>query len=328
MKKCSGRTVNHEDSKIEFRRETVGLTGSRKKYRKDPKLPTKIVELLANNCHAERAARLLAISPSQVHRYKEIALRIGILVPYYGQNPRLYEKGPRYFLRREKGWWSKEFEPVECRIHPGYGNAYILHTTEDSMGFFEIPINQGDGTLLYQHFLSGPLKHNGYVLHKGRFPFPKKILGYDGSSYVEARVMNNGDVTLSFSLPELRFTVHGLEEDGDDPYWLVTSYIEYFLRRHCHWNFPNPGSSGFTGPLHYAIPLETIILYCCEVSEGVPRLRKGDNEEDLGIYIDRSVPNGELETVYPQVAKDILAILEIERRKMNGNCSLGAALSE
>lgn len=316
MKNHSGRTANLENSKIEIRREAVDLPKPCRKYRKDSALPTKIVDLLANNCHAEWVAKLLAVSPSQVYRYKEIALRMGILVPYYGQNPRLYEKGPRFFLRREKGWWSKEFEPIECRVHPGFGNSYIFRTTRAGMGFLEIPVNQGDGTLLYRHFLSGPLEHIGYTLHKGRFLFSSNILGYEGSSYVEARVMKNGNVTLSFSLPELRMTFQGLEENGDDPYWLVTAYIEDFLVRNCHWRFHD---AGCTGPYHYAVPIDTIFLYCPELAEGVPRLRKGDNEEDLGIYIDRSIPNGELETVFPQVAKDMLGILEIERRKMGGS---------
>lgn len=325
MTKSSGETANQKNSKVKNRREAVVQRKLGKKYRKDPKLPTKIVELLADYCCAERAAKILDVSPSQVHRYKEIALRMGIIVPYCGQNPRLYEKGPRYYLRREKGWWSKVFEPIECRVHPGFGNAHIFRTTKECMGSLEIPINPGDGTLIYQKFLSGPLRFKGYNLHKGRFSFPKKILGYEGSSYVEARVMDNGNVTLSVSLPELRMTHMGLDEDGDDPYWLVIAYFENVLMRNCHWSFHD---SDYHGLYHYAIPLDTIFLYCHELAEGVQRLRKGDNEEDLGIYIDRSIPNGELETVHLQVVKDILGILEIERRKLNGTHLNGAALGE
>ena len=321
MKSDSGYPASEENSKIDIRTEMVDGSGEnkpRRPYRKDKTLPNKIIEYLVDYCSAERTAKLLDVSPSQVHRYKSIALRLGIIVPFCGKNPRLYDKGPRYALRREQGWWSSEFEPVECRVHKGHGSSYICYVDAKDVGYFdELPFNQGDGTVLFLPLFKGRTHHPGYTLHKARMPIPASILGYDGSVYLEARRRKDGSVVLYISPPEVRLTFQALEEDADgDPFLLVIAYIENIFQHHGHWNITEFKD---IGPTHYAVDLEKVNLYCPELATNVPRLKKGDNEEDLVLFIDKSIPKGELETVSPRIARDILCILEVERRRANGD---------
>jgi hypothetical protein len=315
-----------KDSNVEIGREARPMHSEvgrpRRKYRKDPTLPIRAIELLGEFIAAEHVAKILDVSPSQVHRYKEAALRLGILVPYCGQNPRLYAPGPRYNLRKEPGWWSKKFEPVECRIHKGQGSSYV-YAVERYTHFEELPFGMGDGTIEYRPLFKGRTHHPGYTLHKARLSIPSGELGYDGSAYLEARRRNDGSVTLYVSPPEVRRTLQEMEDDGDDPFLFVTSYIENTLERRGGWVF---GDCKVAQSTHYAIALDRVNELHYELTEGVPRLKRGDSEEDLVLFIDKSIPSGELETTSPHIARDILAILEVERRGMNGNSSYGVSL--
>lgn len=309
---------NKEDSNVGIRREAVEPSdGSKKRrsYRKDASIPRQIVELLAKQYAAEHVAKLLDISPSQVHRYKNEALRLGILVDYCGLNPRLYEKGPRYNLKNERGWWSLRFEPIECRVHKGQGSSYTAYVGGYS-NFEEISYRLEDGTVENRPLFVGcSHRSKGYTIHKCRFPLPKHVVGYVSSAYLEARKFTNGNVMLNIGPPPIQMSFSELEEMyGEDPFWYVLLYIEDELRLHGHWWFNSIEDHGST---HYAFDASRAQLLCPDLLQGVHRLRRGDNEENFIIYLDKSTPSGELETTSQRIARDILGILQIECRRAN-----------
>lgn len=325
MKNKSGETA-HQNSNARIGREVV-VQGSGKKsrrpYRKDPTIPRKVVEHLANLMCAEHVAEILDISPSQVHRYKEIAIRLGILVDYCGQNPRLYSQGPRYELRKERGWWCKKFEPIECRIHRGLGSPYV-YRVEQYEHFERLPIHKEDGNIEYRPFFNHCICHgHGYNDYRFRLEIPEEILGYEGTAKLDARRKTNGDLTLHVTVPELRWTYAELEALGDcDPFYSVLCYIEYFLEKYAKWSLED---RTINSTIQYAVSLKVVQDLCPELLQGVHKLKRGDKKENMVLFTDRSTTEGELETNHLGVIRDILAILEVERRKANGSSIQGGS---
>ncbi len=316
------------DSKEDIRTYEVAEQGSERthrKYRKDPTMPRKAIELLAHGYAAEHVARQLDVSPSQISRYAKEAERLRIIVHHAGERPRIYDPGPFYSLRKEKGWWSHKFEPVWCRVHRGQGNPYTWEA--ESVGNFEsLPFRQPDGTVKHVPLFTATAHFGkGYTLHKARLGIPSDVLGYEGSAGLVVYLKNDGSASLQINPPTLALTFQVLESKAsEDPFDDVLFYIDQVFMFNGHWDFVGWKSGGY---VHYAVDLRAVKNLCPELLMGVPSLKKADNEEDLELFLDRSISPRELETVHQRIARDILGILEVERRLRNGTltfegCSL------
>jgi len=309
---------NNDIRTVPFK-EDGGQVRKRRPYRSIPNLPSRIISMLARGRCGEDVSRLLEISKSQVNRYKEIALRLKILTEVEGCYPKMYEKGPRFYLRKERGWWSCSFEPILCRIHYGQGSPYDVQVLSYKE-FESLPYRQDDGTVINRPLFNRHTQEHGYILSKCSFPVPSNVLGKECHVYLEARNARGDRTTLYIGPPPIERTFAELEaianiEEDKDPFKEVLAHIRNELLHHGKWVLDEIRCHA---PIHYAIDRSIVERLCPELLQGVHKLRRSDNEEDYGLFTDKSTFSGELETSYSQIARDVLGILETERRNATG----------
>ncbi len=235
-------------------------------------------------------------------RQSMIAFMLGLF--FDGREKSNEECGPS----RWETWGSQE-PPIYCNIHRRDDDPIAIYFGKGVKGK-KIALDRCD-------YATRVNPGQGYVLHETGIRLGVEWLGYCGQIALKATKGPGGsDKVLAYPL-FIPFTFSELEYwDGFFPFSTQLLMAIYFLEANGNKPFVHAEADGYN---HFAIPMDHVRSYCPSLAEGVPSLEDGQREEDLGIYIDHYEIDSYLETVYDRMARDILGILEVERRKAVAN---------
>ena len=222
-----------------------------------------------------------------------------------GAYPLRYEKGPRYeegLFKFRKGRRSLYFENLHARVHPGNGSSFRFDVRK--YGDLEnLRLPGLERPLFKKPKGKGPSKHYSAA-------FPVEFEGEATLIFHPSPDPKDGGGRLEISPPELRLGLYRLQAAPDGPS-LFLPIVERILDSlgKAGWRFGEPSFQG--EEVHYAFARPIIEAILPELlPDNVPFLRRGDREADLPLFWDRSISEGELETVHHHVAVDLLAMLK------------------
>jgi hypothetical protein len=305
-----------EDSKKEIICKVWGTAAppTKRKYRSHAGIGELVVELLLQGKYPTEVAEELDIIPTLEQYYRGKAEKDFVIKRVNGTYPLKYIKGPKYQkgkYKKRKSRRSSKFVNPEARVHTGNGDFFRIKAREGDLHWLKTP----DGLIRFfplDLVGSSKKKHFNYELD-----FPADLLGYEGGKARLSFYPSNKDKPgyLTISPPELRLSYERLVE-ADIPFLFarVKGYIVHLLSKN-GWTFHDCIQ---LHEIHYAFSREVVQSLVPELMDFAPSLKRGDSEDELLIFVDQSIPGGELETTSHRAAIDILAVLTIEYRRKAG----------
>jgi len=288
-----------------------GSSPPRKKYLMRPGIGEQILELLLDGKYPTQVARELGITPAQEEYYRAKAENKFIIRRIDDQYPLKYVKGPRYqkgLYKKRKNRRSSKFVNPEARVHAGSGDFFRVKAVEGDLHW--IKTSSGPVSLFSKELVGKPGKKH----FNCELDLPANLLGYEGGkvrlSFYPSKDQRPGVLTIS--PPEFHLTLDALiSTDACILFDRVKDHILSLLSESGGWRF-----FGYTQlqEVHYAFPKDAFKYIIPELTRCVPSLGRGDNEVDLIIFTDQSVPGGEFETTDRGVAIDLLAMVTVEQR--------------
>ena len=277
---------------------------STRKYRKIPDLKEQILKRLPFGTPSPIICKQLCISRSLEKYHRDKALEKGIIKKASKQRPFIYEKGPNFLLlsnKNARGRRSREFVQPYCRVHAPKGDHLIIKAIK--IGDIN-RIKTDDG--IFPLFTDAPVKQGEEDRYRTNFAIPFEIIGYQGAQAVmDFRYRNNSGLLL-ISPPELHS--YALDLGVLQPFQGILDYLAKLLSKHAGWVLSEPY---WDGKLHFAFLEEAVQQLSPDLLNGITKLKRGQEEEDLLIYKDNSHGCPELETTVLRVAVDILAMLTV-----------------
>lgn len=284
-------------------------------------LGERVVKLLLEGKNPSTVARILGITPALEKYHRDKATRDRAIIRVEGSYPHRYKKGPKYregLYKKRKGRRSSKFVIPEARVHLGNGAGFRFEVLRFG-DLHALKLPEGERSL----FPRDPVGKKGEKHYSAAFLLPAAIMGRDGEaatlSFFPAPDRNEGGGRLDISPPELLLDLDRLQaEKGPDPFRPLVDHITGTLSRFGGWRFGENTRQG--EEVHYAFSrsmVEPLLPGLMDAPE-VHILRRGDNEPDLPLFRDLSTPEGELETTYQGIARDLLALLTVEYHKKTG----------
>jgi len=288
-----------------------------RKYKKKKDLGNTILRRLAEGTEScGSLAKRLGVKKQLVCYWRDRGISLGIIIPNGGIRPAFYSRGPRYYLLDSLGWQSRNFGPVECRVHAARGDYFRYHI--DTFGELnQIPIREEDGSINYVKmfpYLSHQIPPNRYpAIHLG---IPS-ILTNEGGNQITLKIGSvDGLDTLFISPPPVFQSINEFESIRN-PFQIALDNVVYFLEHNGKWVLDEVLSDL---EFHYAFRWKDIQLYCPDLLKNLPHLKKGTDPSEIVLFWDESLGKGikDYETTSRQIASDVFAILEVNRKQIIG----------
>lgn len=293
--------VKNETSSKEKICTLPGGVQFRKPHERIPNLRRRILELLADGCTRPKVCEKLHISRSKLQYHVDWAKRHNVLaITNKRRKPLFYEKGPNWHYLESK--WSGDFE-LYVRVHFAQGN--LIKAKIDKVGDIEYTHTIIDGEKRYiDIFPSYDGKKSNYAME---LDLPRDLIGREGA---KAKVIYFPKAQTFNIYPASAIVTKDDWENKNIPLIDGLNHIRDFFEK-AGWRF---SSFEYEKRYHFAFDYKTVEELCPELLDGVPKLKRGDSEEDLSIYWDSSHGKKELETTWERIAKDILDRLVIANR--------------
>jgi hypothetical protein len=243
-------------------------------------------------------ARKLGIFKSLERYYRVKALEYGLIKRINNKRPFLYCPGVNYEhlgFYADLGGSGRRILTPSCRLHPPQGNAFTFPLIKEGEQH-ELRSSGGERYFLFD-------KDGG---RNASLTFPTLT---PGSSSGRVKINAHGASLVLSAVPELRIYAPSVLECllalGNGPYGLLLDWVVDLFTSN-GWRLGPPSLSSH---YHFAFDLEMVSSICPELLKGVPFLGRGQEENDLILWCDRSHGCPEIETTDPDVALELLTIL-------------------